>query len=76
MSPNSGPSRAGDASAALLFAGSGDLASAMAFCLGLLGSFAILRWVSTSVEMTLPGVKEPMLSAKQLSSSSELLAKS
>ena len=28
--------------AALLFAGAGDFASAMAFCLGLLGSFAIL----------------------------------
>ena len=62
--------------AALLFAGRGDLASALAFCLGLLGSFAILRWVSTSAAMTLPGVTEPTLSAKQLPSSSGLLAKS
>ncbi len=62
--------------AALLFAGAGDFASAMAFCLGLLGSFAILRWVNTSAAMTLPGVSEPMLSAKHQSSSSDLLAQS
>ena len=62
--------------AALLFAGRGDLASALAFCLGLLGSFAILRWVSTSAAMTLLGVTEPKLSTKQLPSSSGLLAKS
>ncbi len=64
------------AGAALLFAGSGDLASAMAFCLGLLGSFAILHRLGASTAMTLPGATEPKLSAKHFSSGSELLAKS
>ena len=62
--------------AALLFADSGDLASALAFCLGLLASFAIIRRVSTSTATTLPGVTEPTLFARHLAPGSELLAKS
>jgi sigma-E factor negative regulatory protein RseC len=54
----------------------GDLWSAAAFAIGLLSSFAILRFVTVQSGGVLPGVSEPRLSSKQVNQFEDLLVKS
>ena len=54
----------------------GDLWSAVAFAIGLLSGFAILRFVTVQSGGVLPGLSEPRLSSKQVNQFEDLLVKS